>query len=527
MSNNKKAIIGIESKENEEHPEVLLANQISIMDYAHQNNFIINYEDEKTARIQDVLTEDEITVHKENNTWTIPDEGKLYGGRTIRFISRMLGMDSTAAIDFLVENREKYKSSKEYNEQYGGKNQVIAEEKNESTKQEEANKEEPKLEEENVCESLKATSEIPTKPRYTKEQLAEIIMGTKKGLDIKVYDNIMLTHQQMHELRLGLENGVNLSKFAVESVPPDYIKEVRIAAQEGLDIKPFALKKKECVYSPSQVKEIRLAMRGLDKEQTKLLMKPDLSSEVMRELRLGMQDGLDMKSFGNGVYTAKDVHTIRMHMMVKQIIENIKQKFALLFEQIHDAIQQRIKNVNPQLEQKEVVNETDFVIKDIVTELYENIEESISEKSVEDKKEILAGVFQKIVAIGNAIEEVYPEQDKVTCLEQSYDKINERIQEKTLSEHALDALKEDYMEKFNQSEFNYNVEMADLSQQVMNEANLTSEQKKELLEQTIGKQLGEQMLDKIMEYIPETPKQNPNVVVQEVIEYLQDFELEQ
>jgi len=167
------------------------------------------------------------------------------------------------------------------------------------------------------------------------------------------------------------------------------------------------------------------------------------------------------------------------------------------------------------------------LVKDVVKEIYENIEARISEESIETKKEILAGVFEKIVAIGNAIETIYPEQNKVTTLEQAVDKVNVVIQEKTMSEKALNALKTDYIEKFSQNELNYNAEIADLSQQIMNESNFTSEQKKELLQETVGKQLGEDLLEKIKEYIPEPPKQEHNLEMQEVIEYMQDFELEQ
>lgn len=521
----RKAIIGIEEKEKAEHPETILANEVSIMDFARKNNFVINYEDNKIAKIQDILTDGEITVFKENNTWSVNEDGKKSGGRTIRFVSRMLEMEGTAAIDFLVVNRTKYKTSDEYNKQHEQINQP----KETESQPDETVKEGAKSPEQNTNESAKDAPVVDVKPRYSKEQLAEIIMGTKRGLDIKVYDNVELTHLQMHELRLGLENGVNLSKFALKNVPHEYIKEVRLAAQDNLDLKPFALRKKECIYSAAQAKEIRLGMRAqLSKEQMKVYMNPELNPDVMRELRLGLQDGFEMKGFDNGVYTAKDIHTVRMHMMVKRILENIKQKFTLLFEQIHDAIQQHIQKEHPQLTHTEVGAETDFLVKDVVKEIYENIEDRISEKNLETKKEILAGVFQKVVAIGNAIEEIYPEQDKVTTLEQAVDKVNEAIQEKSMSEKALDALKTDYIEKFNQNELNYNAEVADLSQQVMNENNLTSEQKKELLQETVGKQLGEDLLEKIMEYIPEPPKQEPKLVeMQEVIEYMQDFEFEQ
>ena len=125
---------------------------------------------------------------------------------------------------------------------------------------------------------------------------------------------------------------------------------------------------------------------------------------------------------------------------------------ALLYTQICSAIKEHLSRNNPDLSQQEITTEADFEINNVVKELYENIEESISEKSVEEKKEILAGVFQKVVAIGNAIEEVYPEDDKATAFEKAAEKFNEKIQEKNLKERALNALKIDYLEKFNASE---------------------------------------------------------------------------
>lgn len=526
---NEKAIIGVEdkTKEREEHSETMLANQVSIMDLAHQHNFVINYEDEKIAKIQDILTEGEITVFKENNTWSIPENEKLTGGRTIRFAARMLEMESLAASDYLVENRTKYKSAQEYNDAYMVEHKVatpVGKVENVEVKAADV-----KTTAKNTIKPEQEENNFVTRTKYTKEQLAEIIAGAKHGVDIKVYDNIELSHLQMRELRIGLQEGVNLSKFALKNVQPEYIKEVRLAAKDGLDIKPFTLKKKTCVYTAEQAREIRLGMKNnLTSEQVKIYMKPDLSSSVMKELRLGLQDGLDMNGFNNGIYTSKDIHTYRMHMLTKQFIESIKEKLTLLYTQICSAIKEHLSRSNPDLSKQEITTKADFEINNVVKELYENIEESISEKSVEEKKEILAGVFQKVVAIGNAIEEVYPEDDKATAFEKAAEKINENIQENNLKKRALNALKIDYLEKFNASENNYNVEVADLSQQVMEEKSLTSEQKRELLQETLGKQIGEDALEQIIDYFPEPKVLECSVAMQdEILEYIEDFELEQ
>ena len=62
----------------------------------------------------------------------------------------------------------------------------------------------------------------------------------------------------------------------------------------------------------------------------------------------------------------------------------------------------------------------------------------------------------------------------------------------------------------------------------MEEKSLTSEQKRELLQETLGKQIGEDALEQIIDYFPEPKVLECSVAMQdEILEYIEDFELEQ
>lgn len=521
-------------EENKNHPETLLANQVSIMDFVRKNNFVIRYEDEKIAKIQDVISEEDITVFKDNNTWSVPENGTTTGGRTIRFVARMQEMSTYAASDMLVENRAKYQSSKEYNDEYAKQHGKQIEEnvtEKDKTVTQKGRSELSAKDEKDVEQEV--NNEVPKPTHFTKLQMAEILSGAKRGLDIKVFDKIELSPEQMRELRIGLENDVNLSKFAYKQVPADYMKEVRLAAQDGLDLKVFALKKKECVYTAEQAREIRLGlMFGLNQEQMKVYLKKDLKPDVMRELRLGLQDGFEViADFSNGLYTAKDIHTVRMHLTVKQLIDSFKEKLELIFRQFREAIRISISKQNPELSMQESQDEADLQVKDTVRNLYEAIEDQIAEKDVETKKAILSGVFDKIIAIGNAIEKIYPDQEKAEIYQQTVAQVEEAFQEKSLISKALEALKMDYAEKFAQSEQTYNIQIAEITESLMNEPKLSAEQKKEILMNNLNYEMSEVAIDNMIEYSTPEKQVVDNCTMtqyqQEILEYFEEFEMEQ
>ncbi|WP_143099149.1 hypothetical protein [Anaeromicropila populeti] len=554
--------VGLEEREEAKHPEVELANSISIMDYARKKGYVIDFENDRVAEIQDVLTDNLISVNKKNNSWEVEDaDGTTAHGNTIRFAKRMGEMHWTAAMDTLVEDRAKYLSAEEYNTAYEKEHQpekienVIKDKEpvpEHSESQPQPKIQEKQTQEENQVQAEQKAPEQPVpklaesdmekeeeeeifhslhspKKTFSREQLAEIIAGTKKGLDIKVFDKLELAPVQMKELRLALEDGVDLSKFAFASVPAAYVKEVRLAVKDGLDIKPFRLKNKECVFTTDQAKEIRLGMKhGLTAEQLKIIAKKELGADVMKELRLGMQDGLEiMSSFNTGNYTAKDIHTIRMNLFVKQVMETLKEQLSKLYNTIHEALSNRLKVQHPDLTQEEIQQEVSMDMKDTVKEICEAIEDEVADKSIEEKKNILVKVFDKVVEIGNAIEEVTNE-DKATAFEHAAEKYIDTVEEKSLQKNARESLKEGYVEEFFQYEENHNIQIAEFCQKVIADTSLGNDQKVELLQKTFGNLYGAKATQSLLEHLPEPQPKVPEVVQEMEIqtEYVEESELE-
>lgn len=514
---NKEPDVVEKRKKRSRQPETVLANSISIMDIAKKQNYEILSEDDKIAKIKDVQTDGVLTVRKDTNKWTGRDaDGRFISGKTIRFVARMKGIEEISARDSLLENRAKYITSEEYNESYKASQ--------DTEREKEALKEKPEIKEEKAAENNTGNR------YYAKEQLAEIIAGTKKGIDIQSYAKLELNPKQMRQIRLGLEKGINLSSFAFPNVPAEYVKEVRLAARDGLDTSIFQLKDGECVFTAEQAKEIRMGLRNeLTPEQISIFARKELSPDVMHELRIGIQNGFDvMKEFNTGHYKAQDIHIIRMNLKVRSMMAFLKEKLAMACEFVSAAFFNAIQRQVPGMPAEEAKAEAEQETRDIVRNLCGTIEESLSERNMDDQKEILAGLFQKVVAIGNAIERISPEKDRADSIENAAEKCIEAIQEKELKQSSLESLKAEYIEQFRQNEQKYNESVAEFSMLVNGDKNLTREQRAELLRQTVGREFGEKALENIMEYLPEMPEQetNPHLLQNEIMEYYEDFEME-
>lgn len=104
-----------------------LANQVSIMDYVHKENkeeaeqLEIVSENDSTAIIKDPLSDGEIIVDKETNTWSVSEKDGLTKGGTVQFVERTLKLekgDEFALLKLTELGVEEYLSSKEYNEAF-------------------------------------------------------------------------------------------------------------------------------------------------------------------------------------------------------------------------------------------------------------------------------------------------------------------------------------------------------------------------------------------------------------------------
>lgn len=637
MANRKRRNYNKEEKET--HPEVELANQISILDFAKKEGIEITYEDAEIAILPDITGNGEITVHKNSNSWEHEQNGKITHGNTIRFVARMNEMEWPDAIDFLVEDRNKYMSSEQYNQVYENKHQtkvksrqnrnsirnkevlndislvdyarsigLDVKEVNErlaiissypgllinkkmntwdyrsmnvtngdiinfiskfnKVKEEEAillleayektmlnhieNKEEMKerkkevdqisqesnledvknLDQENSITQEKTESseqdksqnqDIEKQKTCSREQLAEIIAGLKTNIDITIYNNPELNPSQMRELRLGLKEGINMKEFNNPSVSAEYLKEIRLALQEGLDISLLQLdENKKCIYQVDQAREIRLGLKNkLSIEQIKVYAKSNLDAASMKELRLGLQDGFDkIKEFNNGCFTAEDIHTIRVNLIVKSIIESIQLHIRKLYDNILEVFRNSVinKNLSNQLNEigqtvdgaiqdnqvksdsieleKEIINESKFLLKDVAEILYEAMEDEFSEKGLtyEEKRVALIDSIKELINTAKNMEHV-TNVDISNAMDQAVETFVEETEMKNLQRESLKSLQQEYVDKFFEQENQYNAKLAEFTQSIIEEKNISYNQKSEIFYQTLGEMYGKSVAE--------------------------------
>jgi len=494
------------------HDETVLANSISIMDVARKKNYVILSEDDAVAKIKDPITDGEITVRKDRNTWYAKNpDGGWTNGKTIRFIARMEEVEPIVASDYILENRAQFKTSEEYNAQYKG----------EKVQQETSSSEqEVKTSEKNMNNAEK---------HYSKEQLAEIIAGTRKGIDIQSYAKLELNSKQMQQIRLGLEKGISLSSFAFPNVPAEYVKEVRLAARDGLDTSIFQLKDGACVFTAEQAREIRLGLKnGLTLDQVNIYANKNLPYDVMKELRLGIQSGFEvMKDFNTGHYKATDIHTIRMNLEVRKIIALLKEKLSMLYEFVFTAFLANVQKQTPGVATQDIKSEAALEVRDIVKNIVENMETMVSGQTEEKKHEIYIQAFSKVVESGNTLNQITQEgvTESIVKAEESFMSM---VQQNELQKSSFESLMNEYVEEFSQIVEEENIKIAEFSQKLINEPNLNNEQKKVLLQGTFESEFGKLVAEKIIEHLPEpVQKVEAQTVQEETLEYMEDLEMEQ
>ncbi|BCN29511.1 hypothetical protein [Anaeromicropila herbilytica] len=625
---------GSHKKEKELHPDVILANSISIIDFARKEGMNISYEDGYIARISDISGYGEIIVDKDSNSWEYTDqENKTTHGNTIRFAARMNEMEWNEAVDFLIEERASYLSNSEYNQsylsrhpqrnheskvknvqadtsknkdvsiveyaksiglevkevndrlalipeypsllihkknntwnnseqgvkdgnliQFVSKFQNVSEKEavrlldeyqnsNESVEQEvvlnQKNEQEVNLEKESETstvdssienkevsrdESKEFETDVREKEskRHTKAQLAEIIAGMRHGVDITQYDDPRLKANQMREIRYALEKGNSLKDFISPTVSAEYIKEVRLAMEDDTDLSLLQLnEKKDNIFSAEQVKEIRMGLKnGLLLDQVKVYAKNHLDAATMKELRLGLQDGFDkMKDLANGHFKAEDIHTIRIHLIVKKIMQTIQFQLRQFYENIIDVFKKqviikepmevpqgqdisRFARMNTASKEEELVNEAAFELNEVAQTLYESMEEDFYQKdyTFEQKKDAMKRAINEVVQKANEIEHVSGVELDVAVDEAVEFIVNEK-EEKTLQNEAMKSMKAEFVEKFYEYENDHYTKLAEFAQDVIAEKSISYEHKVEILYQTLGEMYDEKVAKNWIEHL--------------------------
>lgn len=201
------------------------------------------------------------------------------------------------------------------------------------------NSAEKRAEEQQELNSRKPAKQIPQYPApnhpFTKEQFRQIRLGEKHQVDVTKYWDIRLRAEQMKQLRLMLEDGVDIQRLGYVSpdITIDKLEELRKTHKSG-----YAPNYNWKLMNAGQMREIRLGMeKGV---QTTEYSWPAYGAEQMKQLRLGLQQGFDISGYKNPHFTAKQMYNLRCI----QVWEKIKQQLSELWQAFKEAF--HLNNLN-------------------------------------------------------------------------------------------------------------------------------------------------------------------------------------
>lgn len=168
---------------------------------------------------------------------------------------------------------------------------------------------------------------------YLELQLYQIELGRKKGLDVSVYESPEYDWFQMEQIRLGMESGVDIAIYARPEVHFDRMREIRLSLESGLtgavyldhpagvireirkavkanvDLLPYV----SAGYGDEQLAEIRVAL-GKKVRELDQYLNPVFRGVAIREIRIGLQEGLDVSVYANLEFDWQQMREIRRGM---------------------------------------------------------------------------------------------------------------------------------------------------------------------------------------------------------------------
>ncbi|MEM4385784.1 MAG: hypothetical protein QXD03_04480 [Candidatus Anstonellales archaeon] len=117
---------------------------------------------------------------------------------------------------------------------------------------------------------------------FTPEQLEQLKLGKKNGVDIKVYANPKFTPEQMKFIRECLEEGINAKLFADPAYSIEVMMFLRGELKYGYDIRPY--------------------------------LNPKYTLEQLMEISIGIIAGVDISKFADPKLTPKEMFEIRIKL---------------------------------------------------------------------------------------------------------------------------------------------------------------------------------------------------------------------
>ncbi len=169
--------------------------------------------------------------------------------------------------------------------------------------------------------------------KYFAEQMREIRLGLEAGIPVIFYQDPQFDNYQMAEIRKGIEEGLDISSYATADIPymkmriireslidgltfdskyvslydADILEQLHKAYMDRIDIDEYVRKG----FDADQIEEIRIAITE-KLPDIDLFMKIEMRGESLREIRKGLETGLDVALYAKPEYTWQQMHELRL-----------------------------------------------------------------------------------------------------------------------------------------------------------------------------------------------------------------------
>lgn len=346
--------------------------------------------------------------------------------------------------------------------------------------------------------------------KYSSDQLKELFIGLKRGLDVSKYDNIDLNPAQMKELRIAQQHGVDMKGFDTPNINADYMRQVCYAKESGIDISLFQLNEDgSCRFTPDQLREIRIGLQnGLSIEKVKLYANESLDANVMKALRLGIQDGIEQVAYmNNGRYTADDINNVRVKLLISKMLNSIKVFASDVFNSLVDLYKngftyQNANNSNSNDFSAETnYKKAEEQLNELTKEVYDKLKDKLENVPLEEKERILEEELRRILHIAKQQEQT-SNINQGEELRQAFDTRLNELDELELKDAAMNSLENDYLERFYNNEEAYINEIQKIIDSLIKDPTITYEQKILIIHKTLGETFGMNVAQNWIKHIP-------------------------
>lgn len=189
------------------------------------------------------------------------------------------------------------------------------------------------------------------KEMFSDEQVAVFQKFIRSGFDIDEVKSTLLNANQLKELYLGRKAGVDTSLYCSPMISAEEMKELRRTFSIVFDN-----------YDQDQIIQILdAAKHGVN---FRIMLKLELDHLQMRQIKLGERYGIDTSVYNLPNFSAEQMQQLRFELIVRKVIETIKENHFERWEKIIESAKHEEPPTEDSADLKDIVSmsRTDGVI---------------------------------------------------------------------------------------------------------------------------------------------------------------------